>query len=367
MEAATPFQIFSCINLLKEKYKNESADLFLYTYATDLISIAENLKKEKIFKNVYIISDIPQKSRMSLIKYLLFPNKMISNINIEKYEALFISYSGIPNLLLYNLLKKENKNMSLYFYEDGVTSYYKGIFEHSKNVRIMCDLLKLKNDSENIREIFLYEPKLNTVQYNKMKLNKITPISNRNDINIVKKVFSISNEAMNILEKSDIIYFDHDFNKYITKDIFINFNQNSIINNITTLLKKEITVKISPLANEKQSKYKGDLITVSNFNKAPWEMLICGDDKIEEKCLISVCSNAVITPKTVYGKEPYVLILGKMLFLSGCTNSTDVWTEELEKFYIRIRNLYHDKTKFMIPETMDEAIKMVENFLKKIR
>lgn len=365
MEAATPFQIFTCINLLK-KYQNREVDLFLYTYATNLDSIAKRLRKEKLFREIYIIDSIPQKNRFSLIKYMLFSKKMLPKIEIEKYETLYISYSGVPNLLLYNLLRKKNKNINLYFYEDGVTSYYKGIFEHSINVKRLCYLLRKQIDSEKISKVLLYEPKLSSVQYkNNIILDKLLVTNSKVNIDLIKNIFSISKNAETLIKEANIIYFDHDFRKYITKDIFINFDQNIIVNNIANQLNQKIIVKVSPLSKNESSKYKGNLITVSNFDKAPWEILIYDDKNIDKKCLISVCSNAVITPKTVYGKEPYVLILGKALFLSEYTNSTDVWTKEMEQFYNRVKGLYYDKKKFMIPETLDEALEMLKTVLKR--
>lgn len=50
--AATPLQMFNCINIKETHFPKERADIFLMTYATDLSKFSESLKNSGIFENV---------------------------------------------------------------------------------------------------------------------------------------------------------------------------------------------------------------------------------------------------------------------------------------------------------------------------
>ncbi len=52
-EAATPFQIFNCINILNTNHHGENADLFLYAYASNIGDIAKHLNETDIFENIH--------------------------------------------------------------------------------------------------------------------------------------------------------------------------------------------------------------------------------------------------------------------------------------------------------------------------
>ena len=56
--AATPYQIFNCINILKNYYKHEKADIYLLTFACDMYDLYCSLKKSNVFENVAAIPSI---------------------------------------------------------------------------------------------------------------------------------------------------------------------------------------------------------------------------------------------------------------------------------------------------------------------
>lgn len=361
-EAATPFQVFNCINILTEHEKGKEADIYIYTYASKLFDLAEKIRKSGFFRKVIVLDEIPGKGRIDTVKWMSGKKKYRFMVN-DQYEALYISYSGLPNLFLFNTLLMSSPMMKLYFYEDGISSYYNGIFKHSINIRLLARLFHIKDDSKYINKVLLYEPKLNAVKYKKTTVMKLIATQNPNIIDKIDRVFGVSKKTRSILDTERIIYFDHDYSKYVGKDFFFRFDQNVIVNKISQICGK-IVVKISPLIDASQSKYQGEKIISSNFEKVPWEVLVAGDENIEKKVLITICSNAVITPKSIFDKEPYVIILGKAIFNEGLTNSTDIWTAEMGKYYNRIKALYRDKTRFLVPETFQEAYELIINIMK---
>ena len=363
-EAATPFQIFNCINIYSNLDVEEKADLFLYTYASDLRNIAKRVSESEIFEHVYLLENTPKPGRIQMINAVFRPGRLLGGIELKEYSSLYISYSGIPNMLLYNLLYKKSKKLKLYFYEDGVSSYYNGLFQHTKNVETIRKIRGLRNDTENVEKVLLYEPRLNSVTYKTQTVEKLYPTYKEDILQKLDNIYAITKGAKELLFDSKYLYFDHDYKKYVGDEFFFNFNQNEIVNNIAEIVGR-ILVKVSPLSDVEHSTYEGKKVTVSNFERAPWEILIHQDKNLESRCLITVCSNAVITPKSVYGKEPYVLILGKALYNLGLTNSTDVWSERMGKYYARVSEIYKDKEKFCVAETMEEAYLFLESAIEK--
>ena len=71
-EAATPFQIFNAINIYKGLDTKEGADLFVYTYATDLRKIAASLNNKSIFRKIYVIDKKPDKTGLKTLWSILF-------------------------------------------------------------------------------------------------------------------------------------------------------------------------------------------------------------------------------------------------------------------------------------------------------
>lgn len=363
-EAATPFQIFNCINIYSNLNTKEKADIYLYTYASDLRHIARRLSEAEVFEHIYLLENIPKPGRIHMISAVLKPEKLMEGIALKKYSSLYISYSGIPNMLLYNLLYKQTKKLKLYFYEDGVSSYYNGLFQHAKSVDLIRKMRGLRNDTENVEKVLLYEPRLNSVVYKTQVVERMFPTCRADILQKLDYIYAITDKAKELLSASEYLYFDHDYKKYVSDEFFFNFNQNEIVNKIAEIVGK-ILVKVSPLSDIKNSAYEGEGVIVSNFERAPWEILIHQDKSLESKCLITVCSNAVITPKTIYGREPYVLILGKALYNSGLTNSTDVWTESMGKYYDKVLEIYENKEKFCVAGTMEEAELFLNAILKK--
>ena len=362
-EAATPFQIFNAINIYKGLDTKEGADLFVYTYATDLRKIAASLNNKSIFRKIYVIDKKPDKTGLKTLWSILFYKSFLNGCrDLDAYNSLYISYTGLQNLLLYNNLRSNNNQIKLYFYEDGVSSYYNNFLRYSYKVEWLCKLRGLKIETKYIEAVFLYEPKLNKVNYPPhISIKKINPCSRQEVIDTVLNVYGVTENSISQLNKYNCLYFDHNFRKYLNNDEFyFNFNQNKIVNSISEIT-HQIMVKISPLEDEKSCGYSGRYVQVSNFDKSPWEVLIYQDMNINNRCLITVCSNAVITPKSVFGKEPYVLILGKALYNEKLTNSTDVWTPKMDTYYMEIKKLYNNPQKFCVAETIEEAIIFIKS------
>ena len=83
-----------------------------------------------------------------------------------------------------------------------------------------------------------------------------------------------------------------------------------------------------------------------NYADIPFEV-ICANSDIENKVLISSGSTSVLTPKLLFDMEPTVILLNRIA-------AEPVDMVKRDRIISYVRNMYRDKNKFYVPESMDE-------------
>ena len=82
------------------------------------------------------------------------------------------------------------------------------------------------------------------------------------------------------------------------------------------------------------------------------------NDNMENKTIISIFSTTCITPKLMFGQEPRVIMLYKLL-----GRDYSFFGEGMIEFVEKVKNSYVDKSKFFIPESWVEFDKYCERYL----
>ena len=82
--------------------------------------------------------------------------------------------------------------------------------------------------------------------------------------------------------------------------------------------------------------------------KNMWEME-CLNSIRDDHILISCCSTAQLTPKIVGGKEPYIFFLHRFLL-----DDESAIKKGLENMIENLTALYSDKSKILIPNSVEE-------------
>lgn len=351
----TPYHIVNTIFLLKGYYSKDNNILFLCNHFVNAEKIVQSLKNEALFSAVYFIKDenLRSKNFKKLTEKLKLLNLYISKHSIEKYcsiseqpdQVIFYSFT-LFNTLLLTYCKKKNSNVKFYIGEDGNRDYIYQDFgvNTTKLFKIIRFLSKLNNHEiifipdKYIR--FLYCP--NLIEKKNTDI-KILPIIKN------EKNYAIGRDVLN-----RIFEFNDDMNikdKYIFFESVLEENmelQNKIIKSFR-IFTRAFILKTHPRSD---INYVG--MKQYKHYHVPWE-IICMNSDMKNRVLISVNSNACLTPKIMFGKEPELIFLYKLVYKNEKLN-------EIENFMQHFFDLYADKTKLYIPNTIEEFNDLIRLF-----
>ena len=107
-------------------------------------------------------------------------------------------------------------------------------------------------------------------------------------------------------------------------------------------------VKTHPRATESYP-HKCEVFPTSS---CPFEINLLGLN-IDNMLLVSLSSSSVVTPKLLFDKEPYVIILAEMYQEHYMIPSKKMNLD----FFREIRELYKNKNNFCIPHSLEELKK----------
>lgn len=360
--AATPYQVFNCINLCYNFHKEDECDIFLLDFALDMKSLYKSLNSNGFFKNVYLVDGIAKTpGKIGVIKDFIFTDKQFSTVlNNKFYDILYLTYLGDRNDLIYNLVLKNNCNVSLYFYDEGIGIYVTGFYKSSQNMIRMYKFLRNRYSVDCFKKVFVYQPELVFSNIN-CEIVKI-PIINKYD----KGIREVYNEIFEFVkvdkyESYIYIYMDQCFSKYMTDDEYTDlfkFDKNNISKEIIPENKKyNLLIKKHPLTPE------NEYFTCDNYNFAkdyttPWEMISMNYD-MSNKVLITINSTAALTPKMIYDEEPCIILLGKAIKNAGLSDL--VWNDNLDKLIEKLRMIYSDKNKIIVPDNIESFEHLLDN------
>lgn len=350
--AATPYQVFNCVNILKNYYKNESADIYILTFACDISDLYCSLKKSSIFKNVYLFENIMKpKNKLGVIKDFIFTDSYIlKTLKNKKYDKLFLTCIGDRNDLFYNKLLKNNKNLELYFYDEGIGIYINGFYQSSSNMLLFYKILNYKYSVENFKKVFVYNPELVMSDIN-CKLEKIPKVDKKSNFDLFNRVFN--HKIQDNYDLYGYIYLDQYFSKYMDENEYkktYKFDHNRILKIISNKIgAKNLIIKKHPVTPDDQ--YSFSFYNVSKDYKVPWEIIQLNFD-MSNKVLITVNSTSVLTPKMIFNEEPYVILIGKAL--KNENPNLKFWNNNLDRMIFKFRCAYKKPEKIIVPESLKE-------------
>lgn len=331
-----------------ENIENYSADLIVLNAFDGAKDIVDILKTRNIFNNIDLVNRVKIKGRFHLFKTvrdILFPTSFIKNGYGFEKEHYFDKYDVIcvPKFnRIVAAIWQLNKKARLHIHEDGLGTYvinlnnsvlpksYKIFYKFNNYNRTFSDYEKVYlNDVDlydgNCRNLIVEIPKIDENYKNELlqMFSKYALIENNkktiywlSQIASVDNLNSQINESIKYLEKfkENVIYCPHPRNK--VKNIY-----------------------------EFDEPIKGQM----------WELKVLNMD-INNICLVSSYSTALITPFILYKKQPYLLFTYKLLG-SEINDKLDIVVE-------RIANKYDDKNKIMVPKNISEYKECILKYVK---
>ena len=377
----TPYQLFCVLNIVydlknSKSRDNDIYDLYIGTNFNQSDKILENVRNEKIFDNVYrfscnlgkvkagdflryffklvmvsrnerkLLDNIAKAySRKTMAKFLVIKRFMsVEQMAFGKgydldspYEKIFASYYNpfVRNMALLS------SNAEISCFEDGSGSYSESMFDYANQhepdrklavVGINIEKFKPKKlyvfkpemcelrSGLEVKELPLFYKKNN--QFDRIA-NQIFDYKKPSLYNGIKTIFLMSREdEISLLGGNE--HGDECLQRY---------------NGVVELLMQEhknVIYRIHP----RQKEYDFGEKIIDNTG-VMWELLT--PDFITKECIIiSICSTGAMTPKILYGIEPYIIMIGEYVF-SG-TDTEKTMTKRIENF----KKFYTDKEKIII-------------------
>lgn len=332
---------------IRGMFPQAEAGLILSDHSTGSKCISEKFKKKNlIFNRVYYLET----------KYLYEKDAHQSNKQRNKeicdestipqmieltgnYNFLFCANAEPFSMRLVNYIKHRDKNATICWFEDGLNAYnFDKIYFPSTKEYIKGKLMEhlgFYSVTTSVEYYYVFYPEKMDWRP-KAKLMKIPSVSEK-----------LSNEL------SDFFDIDKCPDKYSEKYIFFedgsrdwtNDADIKIVEMISDIVGKEnIFVRIhprNPVNRFKELGYK-----TNEDTSIPWEIL-SGSIDIENKVLMTVYSQCIITPEIVYGKKSKAISLAKL-----DTSVADMMTPLFEFTYKHY--LSRDKEHYFVPESKEE-------------
>ncbi len=394
----TPYQLFCVLNIVHAFKKNERRndniyDLYIGTNFNKAHKILENVKNEQIFDHVYKFNCERGEVRTGVfLRYLLklvtvsrnerkllectarkYSRKVITKLFVSKrflsvgqmafgkkynldmpYDRLFASYFNpfVRNMALLS------PNAEICCFEDGNGSYSENMFDFANKHEPDKKLAVAGIDIEKLRpkKLYVFKPEMCQLD-REFKIRKLPLFykTNREFTRITNQIFDYKKPSL--------------YNG--AKIIFLMTRDDEILilggtghggeclqryKEAVELLAhqdKDIIYRIHP----RQKVYDIGEKTV-DCTGVMWELLT--PDCITDDCIIvSVCSTGAMSPKILYGIEPYVIMIGKYVYTG--TEEEIAVTKMIDNF----KKFYSNEKKLIDIRSKEQLINCIKKILKK--
>lgn len=253
----------------------------------------------------------------------------------EKYDAVIVHKYG--DTVLFNLIYDQIANYSkIYLIEEGIGEYY--IFDNQGKHEPYYAFQK------NVMGRYLLSPELykHQSEYDIIKAPSLSE-----DTDFIKLINSVFGSVENI--NARCIYFaqpyDSDFGVGSME-----LKEGKVMDILSGCIPhQDIVCKLHP-RQERGSFY--NLKTIDTL--ASWEQYLLSSENIDDKILVSISSTALLTPKLLQNKEPYVICLIQLFEEELCKIITKENYNSLLNIMFTIKEMYEDSNAFLIPSSFEE-------------
>ncbi len=377
--AWTDIQIINCLNTKNSFFENECAELVIYKQERISKCLIQIVREKQIFSEIYEVES-PQflkRDRDNMIKSIIihieFKKYFLDNVKCfvknKKYDVLLVATFWSETLNLYRYLRKFNSDIDIEIIEEGMANYngpkdwiYRAA-PSSFTKALLRDIFYCGGSGKSARErvhcFYLYRPELSWMHKN-IKTKRL-PL-------ICKKSNDVCYEVMDEWQKSidSSLYKNNKF-IFITdapdlKNRSYEKMLSCILKSIPDKVKRSSVVKLHPLCVQ-QGKSKMMLyenrIKIDNRGLEIENILF--HYNIDDKVLIVNQSSALLYLKCMLDKEPYVIFTYRIR--PYCEERL---IDKFDFFSERLRGIFSNPDKIIIPNTLKEFQAAIKIIAKKI-
>lgn len=347
----TPYNVFNTIRFFYSK--KECVDIYI---SCNLNYLKEKLDIVGIFENVYIFDNYIKENKSIFIKHLLLKREVEKSIPCQCRKMLYSQIyvfsvtEFVADFIYYN------PKADIYFIEDGMDSYIGRIIpSFSRKEKLSCWLFRRDWNRLIPKVVYLNEPRmcledkyesrmlfddLNNDSYLKVLLKDIfeykdTELYSRPSVVYLGQAF-VADKMGDGIEKVEEI---------ISKFLFDN--------DISTIFRKHPREIVF-------SKYWKHI----DYGDNNWE-LICENQIDGRFILISPFSTALLTPKLIFGKEPYIIYTYKLYneYFLESNQMTAGLNYGISNVISMLKNIYEKPDKVICVESIEELFYIINQIL----
>lgn len=349
---STPLQLMTAINLRVSELVNDNVTLYILDHSHMYEEMYKQISTVELFTKVVLLKTKAfNKHWLQKYKITRYFIKAVEYFNYERiaakivddttvYDKFWVSFMDRSSWLIFLSYKKRNQNLQLNFFEDGIGSYQLLTVKQNNLDKQLSHFLGNKTVFEEMKILYLYEPRLaiNTL-YPSVEIKALPKINDENSKKLINEVFSFEFSDLELL-KNKYIFFDSPFPSANTHE-----KQLEMIDFFVEKFGDSFCVKLHPSTLLNNGGYKGHVSTVQTTIET-----LCMNSNVSNNVLISVISTVGIAPKLMFNQEPIVIFLYKIIKLDKIIHIGSELFEFIEDF----EGTYSDSDRIFIPESMQE-------------
>lgn len=353
---STPLQVIHAVNIVKNILEaSDISTIYILDHHKSSVDLYEHISKQSLFTNVYFLKTSKfntlyhQINSMNIVtrainKFLMYTflsliSKHFVNDSIV-YDRFFTTSMDFSSWLIFLKLKRLNKNLKLSFFEDGLGSYTLLLKKPAKLDIVILRLFRFNHMFSYISELYVLEKRMIKGSYYPSVIVKELA----NYANISKELNQIFIDKNLSHYKLRYVFFDSPF-----PDNLVLKKQENVLKTIHNKLGDALQLKLHP-------RTRGFNIFFDNIvlkTHLPFEIINLNIN-LENKTLITILSTTVFTPKLIFNQEPNIIFLYKIVSVGH------IVPKETFSLVDDLIQLYENKTKIYIPETLEELMIVLE-------
>lgn len=323
------YQLLNALNLRVNVYGGDAADIVVTDICPDHEGIAARLRESGLFDTVYavkskfIFRQQYKHTRLAVNLYRFDPRSLLKKAGPipQKAYARYLT-AGFDDYIsmLYIVLQRKNRHIEHIRFEDGGMSYVKDHACVNPVERRMERLFGIRPLGGILAPMYLYEPELYSAGDGRRviampKLSK----DDRGFIDTVNRVFGVSS-AERVKQKA--VFFEASY--YADG---LQTNDRELVALCAEALGDDLMIKLHPRNGVNRFEDAGIAIMQSDM---PWE-LYCLNCDVSDKILVSVTSNAAISPQLFLAHPPRTVLLYKLFRGTDILLTIDKYKDYLDK------------------------------------
>ena len=360
----TPFQVVGAINIARSGCFPGGADIWLFDTFPNCGELAGNLRDLGLFDHVYEvdcgkISFFGKGKSAVSVQARAFIQEVLPGryVKVEKglaYNAFYSSSRAHVKTILLNELLKRNPEMKITVYDDGLGCY----LEQSHVLRTS----KRRQKAERLLGLKLFDPKKMNLMLYLPEIARLPeelrgcPVEEMPRLNwhgeeekkLLKKIFGVS-DAERYDEK--VILFDNVRGAKGREEMFRGVDECFRVI-VETAGYDNVVYKPHP-RSVKEPEAEMKRVTSTG---TPMEVLYAEMEDLSSRVLVAYNSTATYTPRMLFGEEPWVINLHRIVSSS--------LQEASETLYQTFLPTYRNRERLLAPGSMEELKEILERILR---